>query len=59
VTGYGLDDGVQFQAGIRDFSLFHSVQTGFGDSLPGDKAARGLKAATNLQLVPRSRMTEL
>jgi hypothetical protein len=28
--GYGLDSRVRFQAGARDFSLFHSVQTGSG-----------------------------
>jgi hypothetical protein len=59
VTGYGLDDGVQFLAGIRDFSLLQSVQTGSGRSIPGDKAARGMKWATHLQLMPRYKMTEL
>jgi hypothetical protein len=52
-TGYGVDGrgiGVRFPAGTRDFSLFHSVQTGSGadtasypvgteGSFPGSKAA--------------------
>jgi hypothetical protein len=59
VNGYGLEDGIQILAGIRDLSLLHSVQTGFGKSIPGDKAARGMKWATRLQLMPRSKMAEL
>jgi hypothetical protein len=49
-TGYGLDGRVRFPAGVTDFSLLHSVQTGSeahpasytidtGGSFPGNKAA--------------------
>jgi hypothetical protein len=44
--GYGLDDhgiGVQFRAGVRDFSLLHSVQTvyvAYPSSFPMDKGVR-------------------
>jgi hypothetical protein len=49
-SGYGLDDGVRFSAGARDFSLLHTVQNGSGThtafstmntrgSSPGGKAA--------------------
>jgi hypothetical protein len=27
-TGYGLDDLVRFPAGVSDFCLLHSIQTG-------------------------------
>jgi hypothetical protein len=30
VTDYRLKTEIRFPAGARDFSLFHSIQTGFG-----------------------------
>jgi hypothetical protein len=71
VTDYELDmTGVRFPAEARDFSLLHSVQTGYEadptvypmgteGSFPGRSRGRGAKLTTNLHLVPRSRMMEL
>jgi hypothetical protein len=63
--GYGLDDRgsrFRFPVGVRNFSLHHSVQNGFGahpacypmgtrGSFPGVK----VKLTTHLHLVPRSK----
>jgi hypothetical protein len=63
-VGCGLDDGVLFLAGMRDFCLLHGVQIGseaylasytIGDSFLWCKAA----LTDHLHLLPRSRMVEL
>jgi hypothetical protein len=69
-TGYGLDGQVRFLAGVRDFSLCHSVNNGSGThpdsyplcsrgSFPECKAAGHEADHSPPSLMPRSRMGEL
>jgi hypothetical protein len=66
----GWTAGVRFQAGARDFSLLHRVQTcsgahpayypmGTGVSFPRGCSGRGVKLTIALHLVLRSSMMEL
>jgi hypothetical protein len=64
VLGYGLDNqgsGIQFLAGVGNFSLHHHIQNGSGAHLAsypmGTRAlSLGVKLTTHLHLVPRSRL---
>jgi hypothetical protein len=70
--GYRMDErgmGVRFPVGVRDFSLFHKVQTDSGThqalytTLPGAVSPgvkwQGVKLNTHINLVPMPRMVEL